>query len=210
MKNAVKLLLCCLLSLGSFGVCCILSMELAPKKRNEVRVENPNTSPLFLNRPESLLLSNSIKSLIIKTSNMSLALFNAGQYEKAAACLLSSEAPIEEELKRLGSLQGANSNELGQAKALLRLYLSEDIAHAGECFLRARQYREAQSQFEKCIPYLRTNALDKKWDHPIIHEVYKNYIKTLEKLNETKKVAVVRNEYQLVIRATTLAKHTRP
>lgn len=141
---------------------------------------------------------------------MSLALFNAGQYEKAAACLLSSEAPIEEELKRLGSLHGANSNELGQAKALLRLYLSEDIAHAGECFLLADQYRKAQSQFEKCIPYFRTNALDKKWDHPITHEAYKNYIKALEKLNETEKIAVVRNEYQLVIQATTSAKYTGP
>lgn len=211
MKNGAKLMLCLLLSGAALGVCGIIAFGFAPgiAVKTEV-IKGADFSNLFYNRPGGRLVSRSIKELIVRSSAVAQKFCDRGQYEKAAECLLDGEEQIQSELNRLTELAGVGKaddrKEARSAEALLMLYRNEDLAHAGECFLKAGLYAEAQTQFEKCIPYFRSNSLRGNWDHPTIHEAYKNYMLTLEKLKETDLLTAVRSEYQEVAKATASGK----
>lgn len=211
MKNRAKLLLCFLSSGVGLGVCCIIAFGFAPELKVTTRVTNgADSSDLFRDQPGARLLSPAIKELVIRNAAMAVKLRDTDQYEKAVACLLDGEEPIQTELNRLAELarsgNAADREETRSARALLTLYWNEDLAHAGECFLRAGLYEEAQTQFEKCIPCFRKHSFSGQWDHPTTHEAYKNYMATLEKLKETDQLTEVRNEYKEIVRATATAK----
>lgn len=157
--------------------------------------------------PESLrYVSDYAKMILEKDSGEAYQLYAQGKYSDSAYRLLGSAQALKGEVKRLKELRERSTSK--EERSILRSTISdierlmhENISHAGECFLRAKNYHLALQQFDECIPFFKEYAMRTRTKYGAVAEAYGLYIETLTALGNEASVEQAKKEFALVMKA---------